>query len=78
VTDAPNLEKPNLYLEGVEMGRLEMRAAAQWYRQHVYHVERVINSANTTQGTYPPTGSLVIQPSLWRAPHWRWFFDSKR
>lgn len=47
-------------------------AAAQWWSEHKAHVHRLIVGPDDRGAAYPPSGSDVFHPELWRAPHWRW------
>lgn len=47
--------------------------AAAWKLAHATHVETLVNSRDRT--SYPPSGSDVFRPELWKAAHWRWFID---
>jgi hypothetical protein len=68
-------EQSSAYIEGKEMGREQMRAAAVWYHEHQKHVEKLITEYGVLgKDSYAPTGSDVIRPELWEPAHWRWFF----
>lgn len=45
--------------------------ATRWWSDHDAHVRRLLKSEGAI--AYPPTGSDVYRPELWRPPHWRWF-----
>lgn len=51
--------------------------AREWYFQHTRHVDRIVFYENNFHEyvSYPPSGSDAINPSLWRVPHWNWFFE---
>ena len=42
-----------------------------WYRAHREHVDLLV--AISDAGGYPPSGSDISQPELWKPAHWRWF-----
>ena len=43
--------------------------ASQWRKEHLEHVKRLMSDT----GTYPPSGSDIDRPELWKPAHWRWF-----
>jgi hypothetical protein len=43
--------------------------AAVWRAEHEQHVSGLIASDGPA---YPPCGSDLMRPELWRPPHWRW------
>jgi hypothetical protein len=46
--------------------------AGGWWDQHRDHVDKLIASSDGYGEAYPPSGSDMFRPALWRAPHWRW------
>jgi hypothetical protein len=46
--------------------------AQAWRSQHAKHAARLIAGKEGEKAAYPPSGSDVSRPELWRAPHWRW------
>ena len=47
-----------------------LHAAAEWQESQFEHVQELRQS---TQHSYPPSGSDIFHPELWKAAHWRWF-----
>jgi hypothetical protein len=43
-----------------------------WFNDHREHVNRLLRKAEVA---YEPTGSDVLNPALWKAEHWKWFFQ---
>lgn len=52
----------------VEQGRM-------WLRRHRDHVKHVLEEG---EAAYPPSGSDLFQPELWKSGHWRWFMAEER
>jgi hypothetical protein len=48
--------------------------ASIWYAQHRLHVETLMFEE---KGSYPPSGSDCGKPELWKAGHWRWYFEMR-
>lgn len=46
--------------------------ARVWRDEHTDHVQHLLNSRDGDSLAYPPSGSNMLHPELWRAPHWRW------
>lgn len=53
-----------------ERDRLKNKAL-DWYNTHEKHVTELIRSGDND---YPPSGSDMLKPELWKPAHWRWFF----
>lgn len=51
---------------------LHRERARAWRDEHTDHVQRLLNSTDGACLIYPPSGSDVVHPELWRPPHWRW------
>ncbi len=51
--------------------------ANQWYAKHKTHVDGLVASQRPML-CYPPSGSDILHPELWKTPHWIWFLDIKR
>lgn len=49
--------------------------AGLWYKDHKAYVDRLLKS---THNLYPPTGSDLYEPALWKAAHWAWFLEKER
>jgi len=48
--------------------------AISWRASHSDHVAKLVASARCA---YPPTGSDVIRPELWKDAHWRWLREAQ-
>lgn len=48
--------------------------ADNWYEAHREHIDALIP---TEKDSYPPSGSDCGRPELWKAGHWRWFFERR-
>jgi hypothetical protein len=46
----------------------------EWYLSHRDHVKGLVKSAEGGEG-YPPSGSDLFHPELWKSKHWVWFFE---
>jgi hypothetical protein len=60
----------------LEFGQLDMpersralRVARAWREQHKSHVERLTANGHIA---YPPSGSDIFRPELWKPAMWRW------
>lgn len=47
--------------------------ASNWNERHKDHVQRI---REETSYSYPPSGSDMLRPELWKGAHWNWFFES--
>lgn len=47
--------------------------AREWYWGNIEHVDQLLVSTRTS---YAPTGSDILNPALWKAPHWKWFMET--
>jgi hypothetical protein len=45
------------------------RLAREWRAKHEPHVERLIVGGHIA---YPPSGSDIFRPELWKPAMWRW------
>jgi len=43
-----------------------------WMHEHMKHVDSLTFDGEKT--VYPPSGSDLYRPSLWKPAHWRWFY----
>ena len=57
-----------------EIDSMWLKYANNWRLDHQKHVESLIDNA---EKSYPPDGSDVTHPALWRGPHWRWFKETQ-
>src|SRR4051812_668696 len=58
-----------------EMDDLPLEArnrAISWLYGHEARILRLFVE-DPGGAAYPPTGSDIFHPDLWKAPHWRWF-----
>jgi len=46
--------------------------AGDWYIDHQDHVDRLMAS---TTDKFAPSGSDRFHPELWKAQHWKYYFD---
>lgn len=46
--------------------------AFEWQKSHEEHVTKLLKT-NDFDYSYPPSGSDLLHPELWKAAHWRWF-----
>lgn len=46
--------------------------AEKWFLEHQGHVVKLIQS---TTSSYRPSGYDALRPELWKAAHWRWWFE---
>ena len=53
------------------MTQKDIVRAREWYKQHQMHVNRMLTFESRD---YPPSGSDVHHPELWKIGHWKWFF----
>lgn len=56
---------PDQFAEVVDHGQL-------WYNEHEEHVNSMITGC--LGAAYPPVGSDIFKPELWKSPHWFWFY----
>lgn len=62
---------PKRYDDLNDAERKEMLTkATAWQTKHNEHVKRLIKEADTS---YPPSGSDMFHPELWKRAHWKWF-----
>lgn len=52
-----------------------IEAAKKWRSKHFTHVLSLVVRGDAT---YPPSGSDVIRPELWKASHWKWLQEIER
>lgn len=64
------------YYDLDHLDQLEVKGrAVRWSLHHMEHVIRLIqdtSSPNMYSYSYPPSGSDLFHPELWKASHWRW------
>ncbi len=46
-----------------------LHAAAEWQESHYEEVQEMRQSSSYS---YPPSGSDMFHPELWKPQHWRW------
>lgn len=51
--------------------RTALKWAREFYDQNVKHCRKLIAYAETDG--YPPSGSDIFHPALWKGSHWKWF-----
>lgn len=61
-------------LEVKDLTREELKTlhdrANEFRGKHKIHVDELIRS---TKHLYPPSGSDMLHPELWKPAHWAWF-----
>jgi hypothetical protein len=56
-----------------EFQQSDIDAGKVWHRKHSEHVRSLLSSRDDLDYSYPPSGSDVLHPELWKGAHWRWF-----
>jgi hypothetical protein len=46
-----------------------IRSAREWREKHRVHVDEITRGGHIY---YPPSGSDIFRPELWKPPMWRW------
>lgn len=46
--------------------------ASVWFHEHTEHVKKLMGEETLA---YSPSGSDCGRPELWKAGHWRWYFQ---
>lgn len=49
---------------------------ARWYRTHQKHVSGLMYGC--TSPSVKPVGEDARRPELWKALHWKWFFEMRQ
>lgn len=61
-----------LELTPEERIRVELKAA-RFYKAHPNHVDTLRHASDLS---YPPSGSDLFRPELWKPGHWVWAFEN--
>ena len=54
------------------MTAMEFGRAIEYFNEHEKHVSSLMKYE---RHSYEPTGSDKLNPALWKAAHWHWFFS---
>lgn len=47
-------------------------SATKWRNEHSDHVSRIVAGGSPYIRPYPPSGSDIFRPELWKPAMWRW------
>ncbi len=48
--------------------------AITWRNRHMRHVDDLVANA---PASFPPSGSDVLSPELWKGGHWKWLYETQ-